>query len=143
VVDPVTDRSAPADPASPRRGRWHAAAQWRARVKSRRSTATAYRIGVGAVGGLIVVAGLALVPLPGPGWLIVFIGLSVLATEFAWAERLLGVARARVTAWTRWAASRPPGVRLLIGVSGVAVLVAAVAGYVAWQGVPAPLDDLV
>jgi len=37
--------------------------------------------------------GLALVPLPGPGWLIVFLGLGIMATEFAWAERLLDFGR--------------------------------------------------
>lgn len=47
----------------------------------------AYRIGVGAVGGLLAVGGLVLVPLPGPGWLIVFLGLAVLGTEFHWARR--------------------------------------------------------
>ena len=26
---------------------------------------------------------------PGPGWLVIFAGLSVLAVEFAWARRLL------------------------------------------------------
>jgi uncharacterized protein (TIGR02611 family) len=48
----------------------------------------AKRLGVFIVGWLVVVVGLALVPLPGPGWAIVFVGLSILATEFTWAERL-------------------------------------------------------
>jgi uncharacterized protein (TIGR02611 family) len=46
------------------------------------------RIGVFIVGWLVVIVGLLLVPLPGPGWAIVFVGLSILSTEFAWAERL-------------------------------------------------------
>ena len=48
-----------------------------------------YRIVVGLLGGAIVVLGIILIPLPGPGWLIVFAGLALLATEFVWAERLL------------------------------------------------------
>ena len=34
-------------------------------------------------------SGSILVPLPGPGWLIVFAGLAILATEYVWAQRLL------------------------------------------------------
>lgn len=124
----------PAPAESPPIGRWHVVQRWHARVKARPATAAAYRVGVGVLGSVIVVLGIALIPLPGPGWLIVFIGLSVLASEFAWAERLLRYARARVTAWTRWLGGRSRAFRLLVGVSGVVLLIAAVAGYVAWQG---------
>ena len=44
---------------------------------------------VAAIG--VVALGLALVPLPGPGWLIVALGLAMLALEFDRAERLLEV----------------------------------------------------
>lgn len=40
------------------------------------------------IGTAIVVLGLALIPLPGPGWAIVFGGFALLATEFAFAEKL-------------------------------------------------------
>ncbi len=39
-------------------------------------------------GGAVILTGLALLPLPGPGWAIIFLGLAILATEFAWAKRL-------------------------------------------------------
>jgi uncharacterized protein (TIGR02611 family) len=39
------------------------------------------------VGSVIVVAGLLMVVLPGPGWLTVFAGLALLGREFAWARR--------------------------------------------------------
>ena len=55
-----------------------------------------YRIVVGLLGGAIVVLGIILIPLPGPGWLIVFAGLALLATEFVWAERLLRYGRRRL-----------------------------------------------
>ena len=43
-----------------------------------------------AIGGfLVVLLGIILIPLPGPGLLIVAVGLAVLALEFAWAEHLL------------------------------------------------------
>lgn len=38
------------------------------------------------VGSAIIVAGLAMLILPGPGWAAIFLGFAVLATEFAFAE---------------------------------------------------------
>jgi uncharacterized protein (TIGR02611 family) len=38
---------------------------------------------------VITLGGLAAIPLPGPGWAIVFVGLGMLALEFAWAEKLM------------------------------------------------------
>jgi uncharacterized protein (TIGR02611 family) len=77
---------------------------------------------VGLVGLLIVVGGLALVPLPGPGWVIVFIGLAVWASEFEWAHRLLQFARHRLHLWGQWLKPRPWWVKGLVGL-GTAVLV--------------------
>ncbi|MEV8267447.1 TIGR02611 family protein [Microbacterium sp. NPDC076911] len=48
----------------------------------------AYRVAVAVAGSVLAVAGLILVPLPGPGWLVVFLGLAVLGTEFYWAHRI-------------------------------------------------------
>jgi uncharacterized protein (TIGR02611 family) len=53
----------------------------------------AKRIGVAIAGGVLILIGLALLVLPGPGWLFIFLGLGVLATEFVWAERMLNKAR--------------------------------------------------
>src|SRR5215468_10502274 len=55
------------------------------RIRRSRGLRLAYRIGVGVLGGLVLVAGILMIPYPGPGWLVVFAGLAVLATEFAWA----------------------------------------------------------
>jgi uncharacterized protein (TIGR02611 family) len=51
------------------------------------------RIAVTVVGGVVLLAGIALLVLPGPGWLLIFIGLGILATEYVWAERLLNTAK--------------------------------------------------
>lgn len=95
-----------------------------------------YRIGVAALGALIIIVGILLLPLPGPGWLIIFVGLGVLATEFAWAERLLDYARARVRAWTRWISRQPLVVRLLVAVLCLLLVAAIVGTYLRWAGVP-------
>lgn len=39
------------------------------------------------VGSSVVLTGLALLVLPGPGWAAIFLGFAILATEFAFAER--------------------------------------------------------
>jgi hypothetical protein len=47
------------------------------------------RIAVTVVGGVLVVGGLALLVLPGPGILVVVAGFAVLGTEYAWAAAAL------------------------------------------------------
>ncbi|WP_369794636.1 PGPGW domain-containing protein [Kutzneria sp. 744] len=38
-----------------------------------------------AIAGFAVLAlGIVLIPYPGPGWLVFFAGLAILATEFTW-----------------------------------------------------------
>lgn len=95
-----------------------------------------YRIAVGVLGAAIVVGGLVLVPLPGPGWLIVFGGLALLATEFAWAGRLLDFARTKVRGWTDWVGDQSPAVRAAVGAVSFAAVAGAIWLYVALQGVP-------
>ena len=95
-----------------------------------------YRIVVGVLGGVIVVIGFVLIPLPGPGWLIVFAGLALLATEFAWAERLLTFARRKVHGWTQWVTRQSLLVRALIGLLSLLAVAAALWLYVRVYGVP-------
>jgi uncharacterized protein (TIGR02611 family) len=40
------------------------------------------------VGFAVVAAGLAMLVLPGPGWAAIFLGFAILATEFAFAEKV-------------------------------------------------------
>ena len=44
---------------------------------------------VAVVGFTALVLGAAMLVTPGPGWLVIFLGLSVLAAEFVWARLLL------------------------------------------------------
>ncbi len=98
--------------------------------------AIAYRVGVAVVGAAVVLLGLFLIPFPGPGWLVVFVGLGILATEFAWAERLLDFAKAKVRGWTRWARRQSLAVRGLLALGTLLLVGGLLWGYVAWQGVP-------
>jgi uncharacterized protein (TIGR02611 family) len=66
-----------------------------------------YRVAIGVLGGGLSVIGLLLVPLPGPGWLVVFLGLAILGTEFHWARRVAGwLKRALDRFWTWFRARR-------------------------------------
>lgn len=47
------------------------------------------RILVSVIGGTIVLIGIALLILPGPAFIVIPLGLLILASEFAWARRLL------------------------------------------------------
>lgn len=49
---------------------------------------------VGVIGITILLIGVAMVVLPGPAFIVIPVGLGILATEFAWARR--AVRRARV-----------------------------------------------
>ncbi len=67
----------------------------------------AYRAAVAVVGVTMVIGGLILVPLPGPGWLIVFLGLAVLGTEFHWARRVATWLKSLLDRfWVWWRARR-------------------------------------
>jgi uncharacterized protein (TIGR02611 family) len=73
-----------------------------------------YRVGVAVIGGLVLAIGIVLIPYPGPGWLVVFTGLAILATEFRWARRVLSYARGRYNAWLRWLGRRHLLIRLAV-----------------------------
>ncbi|MDN5807678.1 MAG: PGPGW domain-containing protein [Brevibacterium sp.] len=81
--------------------------RWRGTVTSNPHTARLYRFVVGGVGTLIVIIGLLAVPLPGPGWLTVIIGLFVISSEFRWAQRILHFVRVNVEKWTHWVIAQP------------------------------------
>ena len=47
------------------------------------------RIIIGLSGGLVLIVGVAMTVLPGPAVVVVPLGLAILATEFAWARRMM------------------------------------------------------
>ena len=48
---------------------------------------------IAIVGGTVLLIGVALIVLPGPAFIVIPIGLAILATEFAWARHALKRAR--------------------------------------------------
>lgn len=81
------------------------------------------RVLIGIVGGFVVLLGIVMIPYPGPGWLVVFAGLAILATEFEFAQRLLDYARSKYDAWAAWLKQQHAVIRLLVlGFTGLVVL---------------------
>ena len=81
-----------------------------------------YRVVVGVLGAAVVVVGVILIPLPGPGWLIVFAGLGILATEFTWAGRVLHFARRHYDRWMAWVGRQSVVVKALLGLLTCAIV---------------------
>jgi uncharacterized protein (TIGR02611 family) len=113
--------------------------RWRERVRRNTLLNNAWRIAVFTVGIAVLLAGVAMLVLPGPGWAAIFVGFAVLATEFAWAKCAL--------MWAKDTASRAkekaldPRVRRrnqLIAVVGGLLVAACVIAYLAAYGLHLP-----
>lgn len=100
--------------------------RWRQRVSTTLALIRANPTGrlalkalVAITGAIVVTIGIALIPLPGPGWLLVIAGLGIWAVEFHWARRLLTFTRRHVYNWTGWVTRQSLSVRLAIGLVGI------------------------
>lgn len=95
---------------------------------------------VTVVGLLILLGGIALMVLPGPGILLVVVGLAVLATEYAWARDLLGTAKEKAVKAQEEAVASPwrTGATVLFALgmigAGVAMLVVDDVAWPVWDG---------
>ena len=87
------------------------------------------RLAVAVVGSVFLLGGLAMIVLPGPGVIVSLIGLAILATEFAWAERALDHATERTAQVAGTVSSSRAGRGMLV-LSGTSLCVAGVAALV-------------
>ena len=81
-----------------------------------------------AVGAAVVLAGLAMLALPGPAFVVIPIGLAILSLQFTWAERLLDRSLEEAAKAQAKAAQTSTTQRVL---TGVACALAA-AAFVVW-----------
>jgi uncharacterized protein (TIGR02611 family) len=77
-----------------------------------------------------------MVPLPGPGWLVVFLGLAILGSEFAWAKRLELWVRTVVGTWIHWITRQNLLVRSLVSLLTMAFVVGASYAVLVVYGIP-------
>lgn len=101
---------------------------WRVRSRAQRGRVgrMLWKAAVSALGLVIIATGIVLLPLPGPGWLIIFAGLGIWATEFAWAGRLLEWTKLKVRAVTGAMMRRPRWAK------GVIIVLCLAAVYPLW-----------
>jgi uncharacterized protein (TIGR02611 family) len=83
-------------------------------IENRPTLRRAWRAGITVVGLAVLGLGILAIPYPGPGWLIVFAGLAILATEFIWAKHLLHYGRGKYEAWTDSLGRQSRLVRILV-----------------------------
>jgi uncharacterized protein (TIGR02611 family) len=105
----------------------------RERRERHRERSRIVRAAVVLAGFVVLLAGLAMIPLPGPGLLVTAVGLAVLALEFVWAERLLERTVDRMTKTSETVKRATRAQQVLLGLLGVLVAAAAVTAAYAWD----------
>ncbi|MES9541825.1 MULTISPECIES: TIGR02611 family protein [unclassified Actinomadura] len=111
----------------------------RARIRRNPLLNTAWRAGVFLTGAAVLVGGLVMMVTPGPGLLGIVIGLAILATEFAWAQRALH--RAKTAADRAKEKAFDPRARrrnTILGTLTALALAAALTAYLAVYGKTLP-----
>jgi tellurite resistance protein TerC len=63
--------------------------KWFSRIWNIENIKIARRVIVSVIGVTVLLIGVALLVLPGPAFIVIPIGLAILATEYAWARRWL------------------------------------------------------
>ncbi|MFI5659377.1 TIGR02611 family protein [Streptomyces sp. NPDC051684] len=102
-------------------------------IQARRTLHLSWQVGVFIVGLAVVVGGVIMLPLPGPGWLVIFGGMAIWATEFVWAQLVLRWTKRKVTEATQRALD--PKVRrrnIILTTIGV-VIIAVLGGVYVWK----------
>lgn len=75
----------------------------------------ARKIVIGAIGLCVIAIGIILLFYPGPGWLVIFAGLAILATEFDPVQHLLDYGRKQYDRWQSWILSQNWPIKLAFG----------------------------
>lgn len=98
-------------------------------IRRSRPLHLSWQVAVFLVGLAVVVLGVIMLPLPGPGWVVIFLGMGVWATEFVWAQLALRWTRRKVAEAARKAMD--PRVRRR-NITLTAIGLTVIAGIGAW-----------
>ncbi|GHB64453.1 membrane protein [Streptomyces xanthochromogenes] len=102
-------------------------------IKASRPLHLSWQVGVFVVGLAVVAAGIVMLPLPGPGWLVIFGGMAIWATEFVWAQLVLRWTKRKVTEAAQKALDPRVRRRNIILTTVGLVIVAVLAGIYLWK----------
>ncbi|MCX4802705.1 TIGR02611 family protein [Streptomyces sp. NBC_01214] len=102
-------------------------------IKSNKSLHLSWQVGVFIVGLAVIAAGVAMLVLPGPGWVAIFAGLAIWATEFAWAHLVLRWTKRKVTEAAQKALDPKVRRRNIILTSVGLVIAGALIGFYLWK----------
>ena len=93
-----------------------------------------HRIMIVAIGFLVTLTGIVMTgPVPGPGFLIIPLGLALLALEFRWAENLLQRALDWAESASEKAAAQSTARKVAAGVAGALAFAAFVTAAILWD----------
>ncbi|WP_028809712.1 TIGR02611 family protein [Streptomyces sp. 351MFTsu5.1] len=102
-------------------------------IKSRRLLHLSWQVLVFVIGLAVVAAGIVMLPLPGPGWVVIFAGMAIWATEFVWAQLVLRWTKRKVTEAAQRALDPKVRRRNIILTSIGLVIIAAILGVYLWK----------
>ncbi|MFP3990111.1 TIGR02611 family protein [Streptomyces sp. E11-3] len=102
-------------------------------IKARRVLHLSWQVGVFMVGLAVVIAGVAMLVLPGPGWFVIFAGMAIWATEFVWAQLVLRWTKRKVTEAAQRALDPKVRRRNIILTTIGLVITAALLGVYVWK----------
>ena len=102
-------------------------------IKARRMLHISWQVGVFVIGLAVVVAGIIMLPLPGPGWVVIFGGMAIWATEFVWAQLVLRWTKRKVTEAAQRALDPKVRRRNIILTSIGLVIIAVLVGIYVWK----------
>ncbi|BFV55794.1 TIGR02611 family protein [Kitasatospora sp. CMC57] len=102
-------------------------------IRRSRPLHLSWQVAIFLIGLAVVGLGVVMLPLPGPGWVVIFLGMGIWATEFVWAQLVLRWTRRKVTEAAQRALD--PKVRrrnIIITAVGV-VIIAGLGGWYLWR----------
>jgi uncharacterized protein (TIGR02611 family) len=105
----------------------------RARQAEHKRRGRLYRWAFVLLGVLILAAGVAMLALPGPAFVVIPVGLAILSLEFEWAERLLEKALIKGEEARRRAADASPLQKALSTAAIVCAVAAALTAAILWD----------
>jgi uncharacterized protein (TIGR02611 family) len=105
----------------------------RARQAEHRKRGRLYRAMYVLLGVAVLAAGVAMLALPGPAFVVIPIGLAILSLEFEWAERMLEKALVKGEEARRKAAAATPAQKALSAAAVALAVAAAAAAALLWD----------